>query len=394
MKRKNIKRVFFLSTVFLVLLNIFPLVSFAGVDGTSLTSGSYMPVCPAYYSAENLPFGDCTEVMYIHYDLSNISRWFFIDNGENLTWSDNTPNNTNQVSFPFTGYFIDDLKGDGTTLSYWRLVFYSVSPIVLVELNNSTGTYTVSRLGSIDIQQQGDPDGMKYYRYKYLGTGQSKNNDDMTVICSRSYYYAGRDLHYFIDANLNWGSTSNYRSYYIGSYPDSIYHAVQTIEGNQAVLEQYYDSLDRQIGDLQSALTRVENGISDLSDDVNDLSGELVTGQAELQSQLSSAQSEIQSNANAAASNAASEINNAGEDISDIENDVSDVNGIVSKCSEWVSDLDVFADRIDEAESGVAQALENGKTLVNGFLGVAPPIVIALLTFCLCWFVVRKVIGR
>ena len=387
MKRKNIKRVFFLSTVFLVLLNIFPLVSFAGVDGTSLTSGSYMPVCPAYYSAENLPFGDCTQVIYINYSSSNVKRWFFIDIGYDVSFS-----NSNNFTYPYTGFYIDDLDSSGTILNYWRICLYAVSPIIKVDLNTNTGVYTVSRIGSVDSS---DPSSTANYRYKYLGTVQNKSVSDFTVICSHSYFYNGRDLHYFIDTQSGWGSESNYYSpYYLAAYPDSIYHAVQTIEGNQAVLEQYYDSLDRQIGDLQSALTRVENGISDLSDDISDMSGEYSTGQAELQSQLSSAQSEIESNANAAASNAASEINNAGEDISDIDNDVSDVNGIVSKCSEWVSDLDVFADRIDEAESGVATALENGKTLVNGFLGVAPPIVIALLTFCLCWFVVRKVIGR
>ena len=111
-------------------------------------------------------------------------------------------------------------------------------------------------------------------------------------------------------------------------------------------------------------------------------------------SQLQQAQSEIESNANAAASQAADDVNNAGEDMSDIDNDVDDVNSIVDTLDGWIETLDDFADRIQSSGNDVAAALESGTTLFNNFLGVCPPIVIALFGFALVFLVVRKIIGR
>lgn len=109
---------------------------------------------------------------------------------------------------------------------------------------------------------------------------------------------------------------------------------------------------------------------------------------------LSNAQVEIESNANSAAQSAADSVNNAGEDISDIDDNIDEVNDIVEQLDEWISTLDDFADHIDSVADDVEDSIKAGTTVVNNFLGICPPIVIALFAFALVFLVVRKIIGR
>ena len=386
MKRKNIKRVFLFCTVFSILLNIFSLPFYAANGSLSGTpfSRPYMPVCLDYPTSNQLPNGEGTFcVLYEtgdeHY------HYFFFDKAQQIA-----QDSTGTTDFDILGFFI----GFTNNRADWTINIQSRSKITYIhqyKQEGQSGNYVVSRttLGTF-------VDNSSYHigYYQLQMTLPSSPYTGKYIVSNLPYCWMGWSGDALLSAGV-FGSLNDFQiPYYLAGYPDTVKQALDSISDNSTLINQYYNSINNKLNSLSSDHIALYNQNDELLSEVSQLRSQLASQSSGYSEQLSSAQSEIESNANAAASNAASEIKNAGEDISDIDNDVSDVNGIVSKCSEWVSDLDVFADRIDEAESGVATALENGKTLVNGFLGVAPPIVIALLTFCLCWFVVRKVIGR
>ena len=383
MRRELFKRVFFACTCFLILLNIFTPISFAGIHGEAYTS-SYIPVCSSYPTAESLPFAEDTAVLYSHLSTSANYSWYFIDKGNNLTTTTN-----NVINRPVTGFWVDDLDSSGTQLTYWRCCIYSASKIIKVTYNSNNNTYITTYLGSTDNADPNNPS-ITQYRYKAIFNILDKDvSGTFTLICTEDYNYSGHGLQYFLDQDpSSWGTYQNYYSpYYIAQYPTSVSQAVESIKGNTSMIQSYYNTLNGKLNSLSSDHIVLSNQISELQSQLDSQGGEY-------QSVLDQAQSEIESNANAAASNAVSEVVNAGEDVSDLDNDVDNVSDIVDTLDGWIESLDSFADHIDESTSGVATALDNGKTLFNGFLGVCPPIIIALFGFALVFLVVRKIIGR
>lgn len=362
MRRTILKRGFLLCTVFLLLINICSPCVFADV---SAWESPYMPVCPSYLTSGQLPYGPSNTLVICCVPPQGISyrqsyyQWFFV-------FIDATYNYffIPQVSSP---YVYLNIKAKANIIRYYSTV-HSDSP-----------NWVLSEVGTYDSTGSGN----FYISNFYIGP-------EYRIVSNYEPSYWNNTISY-AEANgllpLPSSFTGSLLDSYIAAYPDNINRAISSINGLSAVMEQYYLSLDSALGQIQGGITRIENNLNDLSEGVTGISEEISTGNQEVIS-------EVNQNVNEQVSSAVDDINNAGEDISDIDDDISDVNSIVEKCSEWVSSLDNFADNIDEAESGVAQALENGKTLVNGFLGVAPPIVLALLTFALVFFVVRKVIGR
>lgn len=362
---------------------------FAGVDGTSLTDSAYMPVCPYYYSAENLPFGDDTAVIYFAPN-GNVNRfWYFIDMG-----TDDSVQSTN-FGFPITGFYVDDLDSSGTVLTYWRGVIYSASKIIRVTVNSSTGAVSVGRYGSITTYDASNPS-MDMFRYKYISNFHDKGSYLGTLICTQSYNYNGHDLHYYIDrGSPDWGTVDNYYSpYYIASYPDTVQHAIESIQGNTTLLNSYYSTLNSKLNSLSIDVQYIQGQNDELSSKVDELQSQLGSQSSEYQSALATAQSQIESNAQSAAQSAADDINNAGEDVSDIDDDMDDVNSIVETLDGWIDSLDTFADTIDDTAGDVADALDNASDFVEGFIGACPAIVIALFSFALVFLIVRKIIGR
>lgn len=377
MLRKRLKRGFLACTLFLILLYSFTPFCFATTIGQGY-SQPYMPVCPAYLTAENLPFGEDTVCIYYNITSTVNHVWLFFDRGAITRQS--TMNDV-PVSYDISGFFVDDLDAEGNILDNWRFVIYSPSKIVKVILNQSTGNYTISYYGDVNTT---DTYGLNTIRYKYIYNLIPKNNTLSRFICSESYYYLGFQLDYWFTQGNGWGSDSNYYSpYYIAQYPDTVNKAIQSIETNRALMEQYYIALDNQLTTLQSSLTRIENTL-----------GEVAEGVTSVEDVIQQGNTEVVSEVNEGISQAVDDINNAGEDISDLDDDMSDVNGIVEKCSEWVSSLDSFADSIDDSADSVAGALDSGTSLFNRFLGVCPPIVLALFGFAIVFLVVRKIIGR
>lgn len=376
--RKRLKRGFLACTLFLILLYSFTPFVFATTIGQGY-SQPYMPVCPAYLTRQNLPFGEDTVCIYYKIWNTVNSVWLFFDKSDFHIDSTSISGSGINTSIPVSGFYVDDLDSDGTVLDYWRFVGYSTSKIIKVVLNENTGVYQTSFNGTVDSNSP-----INSVRYKYIFRITSRDNVLSPIICSESYYYCGSQLDYYIANGSGWGTDSNYYySYYVAQYPDTVNKAILSIETNRALMEQYYIALDNQLTSIQSSLTRIENTLGDVAEGVTSVEDVIQQGNTEVVSQV-----------NEGISQAVDDINNAGEDVSDLDDDMSDVNGIVEKCSEWVSSLDSFADSIDDSADSVAGALDSGTSLFNRFLGVCPPIVLALFGFAIVFLVVRKIIGR
>lgn len=360
MRRELFKRVIFACTVFLILLNLFTPFSFAS---SVAFFNQVMPACPEFPTAGQLPYGENTLVVCSlrktaddQIDYQNII-WYFV------------------YSDPSRYYtYITTSSG-----SYNYLSLISYSPI-----------YRYRRSGTTWI-------------YEECGSEYTTSGTTVYRLMNDSKYRESGSTYYFVS---NFGArywsmtmeqaeaaqvlspfTGSVIDDYIAAYPSNVSLAVDSIKADTSLINQYYNTLNGKLNSLSSDHIALSNQISELQSQLNSQGGEY-------QSALDQAQSEIESNANAAASNAASEVVNAGEDVSDLDNDVDNVSDIVDTLDGWIESLDTFADHIDESTSGVVEALENGKTLFNGFLGVCPPIVIALFGFALVFLVVRKIIGR
>lgn len=392
---KRAYKIFSVCAVFSILIGslFFSVSADTGYNGVPY-SKPYMPVCSYYPTSEQLPFSDCVVVYYkdIYY-----YYWWFIDKSDVSTQQSNSL----EPIRPVWGWFIDS---KGFNSNYYRLVCYSASPIIQVKTQISTGNTDVTTRGELTPWPSDGsyPTSAAQLRYKLLLNSVigSSNNALNAPIATESYSYEGASLDYYIDKDENYTgqgswSVDDYKTlYYIAQYPSSVSQAVESIQGNTDLLNQYYTSLNGKLNSLSSDHIALYNQNNELLSQVDELQSQLSSQSGEYQSALDQAQSEIQSNVNSAASQAADDVNNAGEDISDINTNVDDVNSIVSKLQEWLQVLRGFSDNLEDTEENVIDALESGKSLINQFFGVCPPIVIAVFGFALTFLVVRKIIGR
>lgn len=354
-------------------MSLCPFLSVSASDLGQPYSQPYMPVCPYYVTAENLPFGEDTLCVYVE-ETTQYADWFFMSMA---SWSETykaTIDNGTQYNMydEYSGFFADENHG---SQNYYRFCFYSLEQIIKVRYNLNTNTYTVSTIGERDTNFP--------LRFKALPTFLSSYRK---IICSRSYYYNGHGIDYYGYTDL--------LPYYIAQYPDSVKTAIDSIGTNQSMLTNYYNALDSSLDTLNHNVAVMSNNVDELQSQVSELQSQLSSQSGEYQSALSNAQSEIESNAQSAAQSAADDVVNAGEDVSDIDDDMSDVNDIVDTLDGWIEDLDAFADTIDDTADEVADALDYADDFLSGFLSACPAIVIALFSFALVFLIVRKIIGR
>ena len=357
----------------------------------------YIPVCPKYSYAELLPFGqDDTVVIYYHRAGASDWYWWFFDNRADSTIVQSYNAEFNNT---YTGFYFDH---QGANSSYDRIRIYSMSPIILVRMVFSAGTYTYTSqtFNNLDTSFNVDLNsGRGSVRYKYENNSTVyKNTYNREIVCSRGYFYMGHGLDYLIDDySSSWGTASDYVSdYFIGTYPDTIKEAIDSIGDNSAALENYYNGIQNTLDTMSGNIARMHNDIGELQSQLDTQAGAISQVNNNVSSAAAANQSAVSS---AAAENssvvgqAASDILNAGEGTT-FNNDTSEVAGIISKLDEWNSELESFADDMDESISGVSTALDNGTTLFERFVGAAPAGLAALIAFALVWFVVRKIIGR
>lgn len=346
-------------------------------------SKSYMPVCQFYPLASNLPYGENTFCVCYERGPSTHDYYFFTSAYEARGDS------TAVTDFDILGFFV----GFGNTSDVWTMNIQSGSKIIhVLEVVTSSGSIGRTRedLGTF-VQNSNEYPG--YYQLQIDLT----NPNDLTnkkIISNLPYCWGGFSGDQMLSSG-NFSSVNDFvLPYYMAAYPDSVSTAIQSIEDNQSLLTSYYTTLNSKLNALSIDVQYVQGQNDELMSQVSELQSQLSAQGGEYQSALGQVQSEIQSNANEAASSAADDVINAGEDVSDLNTDVEDVTDIVDKLNEWVSDLDDFADHIDEAATGVASAMDAGTSMFNDFLGICPPIVIALFAFAIVFLVVRKIIGR
>lgn len=87
-------------------------------------------------------------------------------------------------------------------------------------------------------------------------------------------------------------------------------------------------------------------------------------------------------------------IENAGSDSPPLDTDVSVFQSAIDTMNGWLEQLDAFADSIDSAGETVSEYISKGTELFNGFMGIAPASVIALVAFGVVFLVIRKIVGR
>ena len=87
-------------------------------------------------------------------------------------------------------------------------------------------------------------------------------------------------------------------------------------------------------------------------------------------------------------------IENAGSDEPPLDTDISAFQSAIDTMNGWLDQLDEFADSIDSAGETVSQYISKGTELFNGFMGIAPASVIALVAFGVVFLVIRKIVGR
>lgn len=87
-------------------------------------------------------------------------------------------------------------------------------------------------------------------------------------------------------------------------------------------------------------------------------------------------------------------IENAGSDEPPLDTDISAFQSAIDTMNGWLDQLDEFADSIDSAGQTASQYISKGTELFNGFMGIAPASVIALVAFGVVFLVIRKIVGR
>lgn len=87
-------------------------------------------------------------------------------------------------------------------------------------------------------------------------------------------------------------------------------------------------------------------------------------------------------------------IEDAGSDSPPLDTDISAFQSAIDTMNSWLDQLDEFADSIDSAGQTVSQYISKGTELFNGFMGIAPASVIALVAFGVVFLVIRKIVGR
>ena len=87
-------------------------------------------------------------------------------------------------------------------------------------------------------------------------------------------------------------------------------------------------------------------------------------------------------------------IENAGSDSPPLDTDISAFQSAIDTMNGWLDQLDAFADSIDSAGQTVSAYISKGTELFNGFMGIAPASVIALVAFGVVFLVIRKIVGR
>ena len=87
-------------------------------------------------------------------------------------------------------------------------------------------------------------------------------------------------------------------------------------------------------------------------------------------------------------------IENAGSDSPPLDTDISAFQSAIDTMNGWLDQLDDFADSIDTAGQTVSAYISKGTELFNGFMGIAPASVIALIAFGVVFLVIRKIVGR
>lgn len=87
-------------------------------------------------------------------------------------------------------------------------------------------------------------------------------------------------------------------------------------------------------------------------------------------------------------------IENAGSDSPPLDTDISAFQSAIDTMNGWLDQLNEFADSIDSAGDTAKDYISKGTDLFNGFMGVAPASVIALIAFGIVFLVIRKIVGR
>ena len=87
-------------------------------------------------------------------------------------------------------------------------------------------------------------------------------------------------------------------------------------------------------------------------------------------------------------------IENAGSDEPPLDTDISAFQSAIDTMNGWLDQLDTFADSIDSAGQTASAYISKGTELFNGFMGIAPASVIALIAFGVVFLVIRKIVGR
>lgn len=87
-------------------------------------------------------------------------------------------------------------------------------------------------------------------------------------------------------------------------------------------------------------------------------------------------------------------IEDAGSDEPPLDTDISVFQSAIDTMNGWLDQLNEFADTIDSAGETVSAYVSKGTELFNGFMGIAPASVIALIAFGVVFLVIRKIVGR
>lgn len=87
-------------------------------------------------------------------------------------------------------------------------------------------------------------------------------------------------------------------------------------------------------------------------------------------------------------------IENAGSDSPPLDTDISAFSSAIDTMNGWLDQLNEFADSIESAGDTAKDYISKGTELFNGFMGVAPASVLALISFGIVFLVIRKVVGR
>ena len=87
-------------------------------------------------------------------------------------------------------------------------------------------------------------------------------------------------------------------------------------------------------------------------------------------------------------------IENAGSDSPPLDTDISAFQSVIDTMNGWLDQLDEFANSIDSAGQTAHEYISKGTELFNGFMGIAPASVIALVAFGVVFLVIRKIVGR